>query len=97
MIFTTRLANLNLFKIADKVRIAKKKKIFDKRYTPTPSEEVLYLVYRKFSMQIFLRITDYNGEEIQGTFDEQELQRTSQGIFRIEKVIRSRCNKSLIK
>ena len=31
-----------------------------------------------------------NGEEIQGTFYEQELQKTEQEIFRIEKIIRSR-------
>jgi len=38
-----------------------------------------------------------NGEEIQGTFYEQELQKTSQDVFRIEKVIRRRGNKSLVK
>ena len=34
------------------------------------------------------KITDYNGEEIQGLFYEQELQRTSQKTFRIEKVLK---------
>jgi hypothetical protein len=34
------------------------------------------------------KITDANGEEIQGTFYEQEMQKTHQDIFRIEKVIR---------
>ena len=38
-----------------------------------------------------------NGEEIQGTFYEQELQKTSQYIFRIEKVIRTKGNKVLVK
>lgn len=42
-------------------------------------------------------IMDNNNEEIQGTFYEQELQKTSQEIFRIEKVIRKRENKSLVK
>ena len=31
------------------------------------------------------KITDYNGEEIQGSFYEQELQKTKEDIFRIEK------------
>jgi hypothetical protein len=31
-----------------------------------------------------------NGEEIHGTFYEQELQKSEQEIFRIEKIIRSR-------
>ena len=43
------------------------------------------------------KITDYNGEEIQGSFYEQELQKTKQGIFRIEKIIRQQGNKSLVK
>lgn len=38
-----------------------------------------------------------NGEEIQGTFYKQELQKTNQQIFRIEKVIKRRGNKSLVK
>ena len=33
---------------------------------------------------------DFNGEEIQGTFYESELQKTEQVIFRIEKIIRNR-------
>ncbi|XP_065679832.1 uncharacterized protein LOC136094147 [Hydra vulgaris] len=40
---------------------------------------------------------DYNNEEIQGTFYEQELQKTSQEIFRIEKVIKKQGNKSFVK
>ena len=31
------------------------------------------------------KITDYNGEEIHGSFYEQQLQKTKQDIFRIEK------------
>ena len=33
------------------------------------------------------------GEEIKGSFYEQELQKTNQAVFRIEKVIRKRSNK----
>ena len=43
------------------------------------------------------KTSDYNGEEIQGTFYEQELQKTTQAIFMIEKIIRKRGKKSLIK
>ena len=42
------------------------------------------------------KITDYNGEEIQGSFYEQELQNTSQSTFRIEKVLRRQGDKSLV-
>ncbi|XP_065664716.1 uncharacterized protein LOC136086349 [Hydra vulgaris] len=43
------------------------------------------------------KITDNNGEEIQGTFYEQEMQKTDQNIYRIKKVIRKLKNKSLVK
>ena len=44
------------------------------------------------------KITDNNGEEIQGSFFyEQELQKTSQGTFRIEKVLKRKGDKSLVK
>ena len=41
--------------------------------------------------------TDYNGEEIQGSFCEQELQKIKQDIVRIEKIIKQQGNKSLVK
>ena len=44
------------------------------------------------------RIADLNGEEITGTFYEPELKKTSQELFRIEKVIIKRGKKkSLVK
>jgi len=42
------------------------------------------------------KITDYNGEEIQGTFYEQELQKTSQEVYRIEKVVKKGKTNSLV-
>ena len=41
-------------------------------------------------------ITDYKGEEIQGSFHEQELQKTSQCTFRIEKVLKRQGDKPLV-
>ena len=35
-------------------------------------------------------INDLNGEEIIGTFDEKELQKTNQKKFRIEKIIKEK-------
>ena len=42
-------------------------------------------------------ITDLNGEEIVGSFNEKELQRTNQNEFRIEKVIKRKENKLYVK
>ena len=43
------------------------------------------------------KIIDYNGEEIQGMFYEQDLQKTSQSTFRIEKVLKRQGDKCLVK
>ena len=43
------------------------------------------------------KITDYDGEQNQGSFYVQELQKTNQDIFRIEQIIRQQGNKSVVK
>jgi hypothetical protein len=85
------------FKVGDKVRTTVKKSIFEKGYTPRWTEEIFTVSKVQMSTPVTYKITDLNGEEIQGTFYGQELQKTSQEIFRIEKVIRRRGNKSLVK
>ena len=49
------------------------------------------------TIPVTYKITDYNGLEIQGSFYEQELQKTSQSTFRIEKVLKRQGDKSLVK
>jgi hypothetical protein len=85
------------FSIGDMVRMSKKKNIFEKGYTPRWTEEVFTITKIQYTDPPTYKITDYNGEEIQGSFYEQELQKTKQEIFRIEKIIRKRGNKSLVK
>ena len=63
------------FSIGDHVRIAKKKKTFDKVYTQRWTEEVFKISKIQLTIPVTYKITDYNGEEIQGSFYEQELQR----------------------
>ena len=83
------------FSIGDKVRISKKKELFEKGYTTRWTEEIFTITKIKRTSPITYKIADLNGEEIDGTFYEPELQKTSQQLFRIEKVIGK--NKSLIK
>ena len=85
------------YSVGDRVRIAKKKKTFEKGYTPRWTEEIFTISTVQNTVPTTYKITDYNGEEIQGTFYEQELQKTTQNIFRIEKVIRKGKTKSLVK
>ena len=81
------------FSVGDKVRISKKKKTFEKGYTTRWTEEVVEV---KLTSPPTYKIADFNGEEIKGTFYEPELQKTSQELFRIEKVIKRGKNKSLV-
>ena len=85
------------FSIGDKVRISKKKELFEKGYTTRWTEEIFTIPKIKRTSPITYKIADLNGEEIDGTFYEPELQKTSQQVFRIEKVIEKGKNKSLVK
>ena len=57
--------------------------------------------FLKFLIELIIPVTykiaDYNEEEIQGSFCEQELRKTSQSTFRIEKVLKIEGDKSLVK
>ena len=83
--------------VGDKVRISKKKKTFEKGYTTRWTEEIFTIVEVKRTRPPTYKIADLNGEEIQGSFYEPELQKTSQEIFRMEKVIKRGKKKSLVK
>ena len=84
------------FSVGDRVRISKKKKTFEKGYTTRWMEEIFTIVKVKRTSPVTYKIANLNGEEIQGTFYEPELQKTSQELFRIEKVIKRGKKKSLV-
>ena len=85
------------FSIGDHVRITKEKKTFDKGYTQRWTEAVFKISKIKLTIPVSYKITYYNGEEIQGSFYEQELQKSKQDIFRIEKITKQQGNKNLVK
>ena len=77
------------FEVGDKVRISKyKRKLFDKGYTPNWTEEIFLISKVLNTNPHTYEITDLQGELITGSFYEQELLKTNQNKFRIEKVIR---------
>ena len=63
------------FKVGDRVRITVKKSIFEKGYTPRWTEEVFTISEVQDTDPPTYKISDFNGEEIQGTFYEPELQK----------------------
>ena len=85
------------FKVGDYVRISKYKNIFAKGYMPNWSEEVFIISKIKNTVPWTYVINDLNGEEITGTFYEKELQKTNQQEFRIEKILKRKCDKLYVK
>ena len=81
------------FKVGNHVRISKYKNIFAKGYMPNWSEEVFVIKKVKNTVPWTYVINDRDGEEIIGTFNEKELQKTNQKEFRIEKVIKRKGDK----
>ena len=76
-------------KVGDTVRLSKyKRKLFDKGFTPNWTEE-LFLISKVLNTNPHTyKITDLRGDLISVTFYEQELLKTNQTKFRIEKVVR---------
>ena len=85
------------FKVGDHVRISKYKIIFTKGYIPNWSEEIFIIENIKNTVPWTYVRNDLNGEEIIGTFYENELQKTKQNKFRIEKVIKKKGDKLYVK
>ena len=85
------------FKVGDYVRISKYKNIFAKGYMSNWSEEVFIISKIKSTVPWTYVINDLNKEEIIGTFCENELQKTNQKEFRIEKVIKRKGKKLYVK
>ena len=85
------------FKVGDHVRISKYKNIFTKGYMPNWSEEIFIIKKIKNTVPWTYVINDLNGEEIISTFFENELQKTDQKEFRIEKVLKKKGHKLYVK
>ena len=105
-VYNNLYSNLNAekrrakFKVGDTVRISKRKRTFEKGYTPRWTEEVFVIYTIQNTDPVTYRIKDWNGDVIDGSFYEQELQKTSQtDIFRVEKVLKTdkRNNMVLVK
>ena len=85
------------FSVGDNVRITKKTKLFEKGFTPHWTEEVFTISKIIVTIPTIYKIPDLNGEEIEGSLYRQELQKTMQDTFRIEKVLKRQGDKSLVK
>ena len=77
--------------------MSKYKSTFAKGYVPNWTEEVFIIKKIKNKVSWTHVVSDLNGAEIVRTFHEEELQKTNQKEFRIQKVIKGKSDKLYIK
>ena len=85
------------FRTGDRVRLAKLKRHFEKGYTPNWTEEVSVVDQILPIQPVIYKIQDLADEAIVGSFYEQQMQKATQSIFRVEKVLRKRKGQALVK
>ena len=88
------------FKIGDRVRLSLEKNIFEKSYETNWTEEIFVIYDIKYSNVPYYYLKDLNGEKIQGSFYEQELQKTNfkkDDLYTIEKVLKTSNDKAYVK
>ena len=86
------------FKIGDRVRISLEKNIFEKGYETNWTQEIFVIYDIKYSNVPYYYLKDLNNEKLQGTFYEQELQKTKQDdLYTIEKILKTNKDRILVK
>ena len=78
------------FKIGETVRISRIKGIFEHGFLPNWSEQIYKIHKINNSSPVTYILEDLQNEIIEGSFYNEELQKTSQEVFRIEKVLRKK-------
>ena len=78
------------FNAGDKVRISRIKGDFEKGYVPNWSEATYVIHDVKKTNPRTYTLKDMAGEILEGSFYEQELQKTNQETYRIEKILRKK-------
>ena len=81
------------FKVGDTVRISRIKATFEKGYLPNWSEELFTVVEVKRTNPFTYKLSDANGKILEGSFYNEELQKSvqkEQDVYRVEKIIRKK-------
>ena len=87
-------------KVGDRVRMNKKFRQFKKGYLPGWTEEVFVVRSVRKGIVPMYKVEEWDGTPIQGTFYEQDLQKVGykdDGVFRIEKIVKRKGDKVLVK
>jgi co-chaperonin GroES (HSP10) len=79
------------FKVGDYVRISRMKGTFEKGYQPNFSHEVFQISKVLNTNPITYKLTDYHGDEIEGSFYQNELLKTNtKDYYEVEKILDER-------
>lgn len=78
--------------MGDQVRISKIKRKFEKGYLPNFSKEIFTVSKQIPRDQHVYKLKDYDGEELKGTFYDQELQKAIKpdDVYELEKILKKR-------
>jgi hypothetical protein len=71
--------------------------VFCKGYLPCWTEELFTVSAIQPTDLISYKIKDLNGEEIKGTFYEQDMHKSTRDTFQIEKVLKTKGSQLLVK
>lgn len=86
------------FKVGDKVRISKYKHVFEKGYTPNWTTEIFTISQVVNTDPVMYKLKDYQDQPIEGGFYQEELTSVKYpNTYLVEKVVRKRGNKLLVK
>lgn len=86
------------FKVGDKVRISKAKRIFEKGYTPGWSTEIFSIVKVSATDPVMYYLKDYQDQPIARGFYEQEIQKVKYSdVYLVEKILKKRYNRLFVK
>lgn len=97
-IFKNRVAKPPKYKVGDKVRISKYKKVFAKGYLPNWTNEIFSVYEIKPTTPKTYILRDYKGNILLGGFYEQEISKTKHdNVYLIEKVLRRKGDKLLVR
>ena len=91
---------LGKFKIGDRVRLSLEINIFEKSYETNWTEEIFEIYDIKYSNVPYYYLKHLNGEKIDGSFYQEELQKTNfkkDNEYIIEKIIKTKGNQIYVK
>lgn len=86
------------FKVSDRVRISKNKRVFTKGYLPNWSNEVFSIYAVRPTNPVTYILQDSKGEILKGGFYEQEISKSNIGdVYLVEKILKRKDDKVLVR